>query len=127
MSSLTAALEARVKAIGIESIVCEFCKGAGWTAEHNPDAFAHDEDGECLGFCPVQVQCNACNGTGINNLLPSALDWIAEAAEVMKIRHTELSEHKKRIESYWSLNEFAVWRDELARLESLLARVKEGV
>ena len=58
---------------------------------------------------------------------PEALDWIAEAVEVMKIRHKELSEHKKRIESYWSLNEFAVWRDELARLESLLARVKEGV
>jgi hypothetical protein len=54
---------------------------------------------------------------------PDALDWIAEAAEVMKIRHTELSEHKKRIESYWSLNEFEAWRDELACLEALLARV----
>jgi DnaJ-class molecular chaperone len=43
---------------------CKKCKGDGWTAEHDPGPYSHDEEGNCLGYCPVQVQCQECNGTG---------------------------------------------------------------
>lgn len=43
---------------------CPKCQGDGWTAEHATSAYSHDEDGNCLGDCPVQVQCEYCKGTG---------------------------------------------------------------
>lgn len=43
---------------------CEVCDGKGWTSEHSPALNDHDGDGNCLGNCPVQVQCEKCNGTG---------------------------------------------------------------
>lgn len=43
-------------------VKCDSCDGYGYTAEHN-DPSSHGEDGECLN-CPVQVQCENCEGTG---------------------------------------------------------------
>jgi hypothetical protein len=44
---------------------CPKCNGQGWTAEHNPDGRAHDDEGNCMpGCCPIQVPCEACSGTG---------------------------------------------------------------
>ena len=43
---------------------CPACQGDGWTTEHDGGAYSHDEDGNCLGYCPVQVMCEKCNGTG---------------------------------------------------------------
>ena len=45
---------------------CNICNGQGWTAEHSPYQGDHDEDGSCNGSCPIQVQCEYCQGTGIN-------------------------------------------------------------
>lgn len=44
---------------------CQHCHGEGFTAEHNMAPDAHGPGGECLGGCPVQVQCEHCEGTGI--------------------------------------------------------------
>jgi len=41
---------------------CPDCNGFGYTAEHNP-ADPHP-DGECSGGCPIQVECQKCEGTG---------------------------------------------------------------
>ena len=41
---------------------CEHCQGHGYTAEHNPED--PHENGECAGFCPIQVQCEHCEATG---------------------------------------------------------------
>jgi DnaJ-class molecular chaperone len=41
---------------------CPECDGNGFTPEHNPDGY--HENGECMGDCPIQVQCEKCNGTG---------------------------------------------------------------
>lgn len=43
------------------SAVCPYCNGDGWTAEH--DLHPHP-DGDCMGMCPVQVQCQYCEATG---------------------------------------------------------------
>lgn len=43
---------------------CPKCNGDGWTAEHDPGVYSHNENGDCLGNCPIQVQCEFCNGTG---------------------------------------------------------------
>ena len=42
--------------------VCPDCKGDGWTSEHDP-ADPHI-DGVCSN-CPIQVQCETCEATGI--------------------------------------------------------------
>jgi|WetSurMetagenome_2_1015567.scaffolds.fasta_scaffold00157_2 hypothetical protein len=42
---------------------CPVCFGNGYTSEHNP-ADPHP-DGECSGSCPIQVECERCNATGI--------------------------------------------------------------
>lgn len=47
-----------------EPRTCETCEGKGWTSGHSPDIHAHDGEGNCLGACPVQLQCESCNGTG---------------------------------------------------------------
>ena len=44
---------------------CPNCGGDGYTAEHDPTdlSYEHVELGHCT-FCPVQVQCDLCEGTG---------------------------------------------------------------
>ena len=49
---------------------CPECEGEGWTSEHDAGCYAHNEDGECLGYCPVQAQCESCLGTGDLALQP---------------------------------------------------------
>lgn len=43
---------------------CIICGGIGYTAEHSPYPYDHDADGNCNGACPIQVQCEFCQGTG---------------------------------------------------------------
>ena len=43
---------------------CPKCFGEGWTAEHATGIYDHDGEGNCNGACPVQVQCEYCQGTG---------------------------------------------------------------
>lgn len=43
---------------------CSDCGGQGWTAEHDLPSNHNPETGECIS-CPVQVQCNTCEGTGM--------------------------------------------------------------
>lgn len=43
------------------SAVCPYCNGDGWTAEH--ESHPHP-DGDCMGMCPIQVQCPHCEATG---------------------------------------------------------------
>lgn len=47
-------------------MICPECNGDGFTQEHDPNDMRpeHIELGECL-TCPVQVQCDYCQGTGI--------------------------------------------------------------
>ena len=42
--------------------VCASCAGQGWTAEHGN--YHNPETGECEE-CPVQVQCDDCESSGI--------------------------------------------------------------
>jgi hypothetical protein len=42
---------------------CPVCNGVGYTVEHNPDD-PHD-GGVCSGGCPIQVECEQCEATGI--------------------------------------------------------------
>ena len=44
---------------------CKICDGDGFTAEHDPTDTRpeHYEQGDCI-TCPVQVQCENCQGTG---------------------------------------------------------------
>jgi RecJ-like exonuclease len=42
--------------------ICPACNGMGFTAEHDSPS-RHGEDGECVS-CPIQVQCETCEGTG---------------------------------------------------------------
>lgn len=48
------------------AIDCAYCQGEGWTAEHDPNdtSWEHMQDGVCTN-CPVQMPCDACEGTGI--------------------------------------------------------------
>lgn len=45
---------------------CTYCDGQGWTSEHDPEDTRreHYEDGDCRS-CPVQVQCEKCQATGL--------------------------------------------------------------
>ena len=45
-----------------EPNACGACDGKGWTAEHDPSD--PHIGGDCGGSCPVQVQCEACEGSG---------------------------------------------------------------
>jgi hypothetical protein len=40
---------------------CPDCQGDGWTAGHNPN---DPHENGCSGSCPVQLQCETCQGTG---------------------------------------------------------------
>lgn len=62
--------------------MCEVCGGKGYTAEHSPGLNDHDSEGNCLGACPVQVQCEHCNGTG----KVTASDPIADAVKAERER-----------------------------------------
>ena len=42
---------------------CKYCDGDGFTAEH-ASSDLHGRDGECIGYCPIQVQCLHCHATG---------------------------------------------------------------
>jgi exosome complex RNA-binding protein Rrp4 len=46
-------------------INCPYCKGFGYTSEHDPSD--PHEDG-CSGGCPIQVQCEKCEATGKLNI-----------------------------------------------------------
>ena len=41
---------------------CDYCNGDGFTSEH--DNHPH-MGGDCMGQCPIQVQCENCQGTGV--------------------------------------------------------------
>jgi RecJ-like exonuclease len=47
----------------VGSSVCPVCNGDGWYADHAP-SYQHDEDGQCCGYCPIQVGCEDCQGAG---------------------------------------------------------------
>ena len=42
---------------------CTKCNGDGFTAEHDLGVNHNHYTGECIS-CPVQVQCDPCQGTG---------------------------------------------------------------
>ena len=48
--------------LGIKT--CPVCKGKGWIAGHNSSSQAHDGEGKCLGYCPIQIECEVCDGIG---------------------------------------------------------------
>lgn len=43
---------------------CPKCDGYGYTTEHHNGAYSHDENGNCMGYCPICVECEYCQGTG---------------------------------------------------------------
>lgn len=45
--------------------ICPSCDGRGYNYEHCTGVYSHDENGECLGYCPVQVACERCLAVGI--------------------------------------------------------------
>lgn len=46
----------------LKDLECEMCSGFGFTAEHDINCDCNENDG---GYrCPVQVQCDVCNGSG---------------------------------------------------------------
>ena len=47
----------------VGSSACPTCNGDGWYADH-ASSDLHDENGQCCGYCPVQVQCEDCKATG---------------------------------------------------------------
>jgi hypothetical protein len=59
-----ALIQSSFEAWGKASAPCPDCGGEGYTAQHDPSMGAHDGEGNCLGLCPVQVQCERCEGTG---------------------------------------------------------------
>ena len=42
-------------------IVCSHCNGNGWRDEHDPDDLHIDG----CSNCPIQVQCECCQATGL--------------------------------------------------------------
>lgn len=45
----------------MEDAICLKCNGDGFTAEH---AEHPHPNGDCCGECPIQVQCEYCEGIG---------------------------------------------------------------
>jgi len=57
-----AAIQGKRQEVGYE---CPHCNGDGYTSEHSLDPQAHDCEMGCNpGYCPVQVQCEKCLGSG---------------------------------------------------------------
>lgn len=44
---------------------CRNCNGRGATEDHDSGSYSHDNNGDCLGYCPVMVQCKYCDGSGV--------------------------------------------------------------
>jgi len=45
--------------------VCKQCDGNGWYADHSPEHYHYSHDTDCSKYgCPVQVECDLCEGTG---------------------------------------------------------------
>jgi len=57
--------------------ICQKCNGRGWYSDHAIGPYDHDGEGNCLGNCPVQVQCE-CGGIAITTSIL--------LAEVKKLR-----------------------------------------
>lgn len=47
---------------------CSVCSGRGWYGTHASPS-THLPGGDCSGFCPIEIQCEACCGTGEADLL----------------------------------------------------------
>lgn len=120
----------------VESDVpCRVCGGDGFTAEHDPSPWAHDENGECLGSCPVQVQCDRCIGTGKEPAASDARELALELAAGMwepdtlyvGARNKWLTNAATTIESFASDRERKV-REETARkcAEAAIAWYRSG-
>jgi len=61
----------------VETVPCTNCGGDGWYEGHAPP-FEHDPDtGECI-ICPVQIECESCEGTGkiINGFTDEQTDML---------------------------------------------------
>ncbi|HUX57105.1 MAG TPA: hypothetical protein VMV77_09030 [Bacteroidales bacterium] len=44
---------------------CQVCGGNGWYTDHSNAHYANPQITDCFEFgCPVQVECEECNGTG---------------------------------------------------------------
>ncbi len=59
--------EVRAKIIELnKDLACPVCNGDGFTSEHDPEdtSSEHLSGGNCR-TCPVQVQCEVCEATGI--------------------------------------------------------------
>lgn len=65
----------------LKELKCPKCEGAGYTSEHDP--MSRDEYGlhDCR-YCPVQVQCEYCMGTG--RVCCSDEDSILKVRELLK-------------------------------------------
>lgn len=44
---------------------CPACNGDGFTAEHNPNSINFKTGEHDCSRCPIQVQCELCQGTGL--------------------------------------------------------------
>lgn len=45
---------------------CSQCNGDGWYADHSLGHYQNSSDSDCSKYgCPVQVECDKCNGTGV--------------------------------------------------------------
>lgn len=58
---------------------CPYCKGQGWTTEHGSNH--NPETGECEA-CPIQVQCEHCQATGITEPKEITLTDVLRAMNV---------------------------------------------
>ena len=45
-------------------IICPVCNGDGWTEEHDPSKFDYETGEHFCRYCPIQVGCDNCQGTG---------------------------------------------------------------
>lgn len=79
-----------LKEIGIN---CPICDGYGFTTEHSNDVGSHNEDGECMGDCPVQEQCQNCNTTGKIKVSEDELN------KIISLGYRELNKEKDELKT----------------------------
>jgi hypothetical protein len=49
----------------LATVPCPECNGYGWFADHSMEHCHNSHDPDCTKYgCPVQVQCEKCNGKG---------------------------------------------------------------